>query len=106
MAVEPFDLTLPDGCTGPQAIDFRCIQLATAILRRAFQDLTITVEPGYNIHELRYDAYDFLMNRLWEPDNLWGELISTFLERKTLVDAVSRKCSLGKDGRVYLTKEQ
>ena len=57
--------------------------IATAVIKRAFQDLVLRGD----IHArcIRRDAYDFLMHRLWEPDSIWREILGASLVKKNII---------------------
>ena len=63
--------------------------LAAAVIRRAFFDLINPRKPKEQI-----DAYTFLIERLWEPDNLWGQLIAPYLEKDDVLGVVRRYIKL------------
>lgn len=75
------------------------LRLAVAVIKRALADLHC-----HEIHAraIRRDAYDFLINRLWEPDSLWGEIISPYLERRTMCEEVNSKVRILANGDVIL----
>lgn len=60
-------------------------RLALAVIEQAVYD----AKPGrYTLERegdklARMDACDFLANRLWEQDNVWGSLVEKFLSAET-----------------------
>jgi hypothetical protein len=68
------------------------LALAAAVVRRAYQDLTTLREREADT--IRRDAYDFLVNRLWEPDSIWYEILHSFLAKKDVLEVVHRYVTL------------
>ena len=84
--------------TSPEA------KLALAVLHRAILDLSSTKELGAKL--IRQDAYDFLVNRLWEEaseddyDNLWRAILDLSCSRDLVLQLVHARCELLPDGQI------
>lgn len=63
--------------------------LAAAIIRRAFLDLISPNKP----HE-HLDAYEFLTIRLWEDDNMWGDILRKLLDKDDVLRIVEKYARL------------
>ena len=80
------------------------VKLAMAVLHRAILDLSTTKELGAKL--IRQDAYDFLVNRLWEGeneedyDNLWRAILGLSCSRDLVLDLVHERCELLPNGHV------
>lgn len=71
--------------------------MAAAVLRQAMFDLRrrdrATLEDAA-------DAADFLLRRLWQEDNFWGELVADRLPRRRVAVEVAQ--TMGGAGRAHL----
>lgn len=76
--------------------------LAAAILRRAFQDLCISGEPGWPV--LRRDAYEFLVTEMWYPNCLWRDILEEMLVKDVIIAAVHKLVKRMPDGRIVVIK--
>ena len=62
--------------------------LAASVVHRAFQDLGLI--PGRYATYYREDAYDFLINRLWDEECVWREVLEKTLIRQRVVKEAKR----------------
>lgn len=83
---------------------YPCVVVATAVLRRAFQDLTIKGEPGWP--RLRREAYAFLTEELWEEDCLWRQILADLLPKHVVLRAVHAVVMRTPEGRIITKKGQ
>lgn len=76
------------------------MRLAVAVIRRAFQDLTIDAYKNkVYCQALRQDAYEFLTVRFWESGCHWHDILGDILPKHAVLRAVKRVCYL-KEGKV------
>ena len=69
-------------------------ELAISVIRRAVADLSLdALEPKWM--GSRWDAYQFLTHRLWEPGCLWADLVSQDLPKDRVLELVDRLCPTG-----------
>lgn len=69
-----------------------CARLAAAVVRQAFHDLRYSPsERSGEALRIRQDAKDFLMNRLWEPDCIWYELVGHILVHGHVMGEVAKR---------------
>lgn len=96
-----------DEQSSPWAINIyanECVQLAIAVLKRAFHDLTVTGEP--HAGAIRRDAHEFLTVTLWEKDCLWHDILGDVLAKSVILRAVSGVCRVERNGRIIPLKRR
>lgn len=77
------DLLLPDDAN--RAL----VALAAAVVAQAFRDLVVVNEQ--DAPKIRKGAYIFLTRHLWEPGCIWYEILSPFLVKRLVLEAVELK---------------
>ena len=80
------------------------ISLGVAVIRRAIQDLTIT--GVRNSKNIRKDAFDFLVYRLWEVRSLWAAVLQGIITKKSILESVERRCRVDSAGNITPTRKQ
>ena len=71
-------------------VDRELVSLASAILRRAFHDLSCLRER--HAQDVRNDAFEFLTETLWQDECVWRSILGSRLDRKKVLFAVSLRC--------------
>ncbi|ANS03913.1 hypothetical protein [uncultured Mediterranean phage uvDeep-CGR2-AD3-C191] len=69
-------------------------RLALAVVQRAFRDLRVPLSPPPGLWEdsdnYRATAASLLLLELWEPDNLWGNLLKGLIDHDDIVPKAQR----------------
>ena len=81
------------------------VVLAMAVIRRATQDLTVAAKHlGPDIQRIRWDAYEFLLETLWEPSCIWGQILGNAISKERIKEVVLNKVIVS--GKSIYTKKE
>lgn len=83
---------------------YPCVIVAAAVVRRAFQDLSIRGEHGWQ--HLRRDAYEFLTDELWKPECLWRDILGEMFSKDVVLRAIHAVVKRMPDGRIVVINKR
>ena len=80
------------------------VAIGVAVVRRALQDLTIRgIRRAKSVRE---DALEFLTKRLWEPSNLWQEVLSGIINKRSILLSVKKRCLVDEKGKPTILRKK
>ena len=76
------------------------ICLASAVVRRAFQDLSLRSNSRAKLTSA--DAYVFLTDGLWDEECVWYHILGPFLVKSQVLNAVHQRYKPSKNRKHFL----